>query len=234
MCLPDAVSSIAPALISAAIATGGSLYNANQQQKQQNDASAAASRATLNNLARQKAEAERSKEVFAGIVPQQAKPQQDVRLSDATQRRDTAINANVKQERDYAPTPGSAPKVVRGAQDRAAEGAKSKLSAENAALAKMGAWGDAQQQNRFDIGRAGGQIEENNSFVRGVAGLLPGEQQRAVDRITGKPLSPWGDVAMAAGNAGVSATYPQAPMPTFADVLGMSQQPRAKRPKRMG
>lgn len=226
MCLGPELAMLAA---SAAIAAGGSAYNAHQQTKRQNAASSAASRATMDNLARQKAEAERSKELFQQAVPQQARPQQDARMADATARRETAINQNMRQTRDYTPTPGSAPKVVKGAQDRAMAESDAKLAAENAALARMGGWGDAQQQNRFDLGNTGGQIGENNSFVRGIAGLLPMEQDRAVGRITGQPLNPWGDIAMAAGNAGVSAAYPQAPLPTFADVMGVPKTPARPR-----
>jgi hypothetical protein len=224
MCLGPEVAAL---LASAALATGGSLYNAHQQNKQQNKASAAASQATLDNLARQRKEGERSKQLFQQAVPQQTRPQQDVRLEDATQARQSAINANVKTERDYSPTPGSAPRVVRGAQDRAMDASDAKLAAENAALAKLGGWGDAQMRNRFDLGQTGGQIAENNSFVQGQAGLLPMEQNTAVTKVMSKYApNPWGDIAMAAGNAGVSTFYPQAPMPTFADVLGLKRGQR--------
>ena len=221
MCLGPEIAAL---LGSVALGVGGSLYNANQQQERQNDASAAASRAVLDNLARQRREAERSQQLFQEAVPAQTRPQQDVRLDQATTGRQAAINANVRQDRDYSPAPGSAPAVVRGAQDRKAAESRAKLAAENAALAKLGGWGDVQQRNRFDLGDVGGRIQENNSFVQGIANLLPAEQNRAVAAVTGEPLSPWGDIAQAAGNAGVSYFYPQAPFPTFADVLGMKRK----------
>jgi hypothetical protein len=230
MCLSEAVSSLVPALVSAAVATGGTMYNAHQTSKQQNKQSEAASRATLQNLERQRAQGAKSREMLQQRTPEQAQPQQQVRLDDATRTREAGINANVNQVADYSPTPGSSPKVVGQAQRRKADEGRSKVAAENAALAKLGGWGDAQRQNQVDLGRTGGQIAENNSFVRGTAGLLPMEQNTAVTNATNKYApNPWGDVAMAAGNAGVSAFYPQAPMPTFADVLGMQQSKRKPR-----
>jgi hypothetical protein len=224
MCLGPELAAL---VASAAIGAGGSMFNAQQQQERQNDASEAASKATLDNLARQKRQGERSAQLFAEAVPTQSRPAQDAALQDATDTRLTAMKANLgpATDTDYAPTSASTPKVVGQAGDRAAAEGRKKVDAEAAALAKLGGWGDAQQGNRIGLGRTGGQIRENNSFVQGIANLLPQEQQVAVDKITGKPLSPVGDIMQAAGQAGTMYFYPQAAPLTFADTLGM------KRPK---
>lgn len=225
MCLgPELV----PLIASAALATGGSLYNAHQTNKQENKASIAASKATMDNLARQKAQGQKSRDLFAQAQPAQSRPQQDVNLAEAAAKRESGIKANLGPAKgDYAPTPGSAPKVVQGAQDQAGAKGRAKVDAEAAALAKLGGWGDTQQQNRIGLNRAGGQIAESNSFVQGTANLLPGEQNQAVGKVYSKPLSPVGDIAQAAGAAGVNYFYPQSPMPTFADVLGMQKTRKA-------
>lgn len=209
-----------------ALGAGGSMYNAHQQQERQNDASKAASKATLDNLARQKKQAERSAQLFQEAVPTQARPAQDADLQNATDTRLTAMKANLGPATgtDYAPTSPSTPRVVGQAGDRAAAEGRKKVDAEAAALAKLGGWGDTQQGNRIGLNRFGGQIRENNSFVQGISNLLPQEQQTAVDKVTGRPLSPIGDIMQAAGQAGTMYFYPQAAPLTFADTLGMKRK----------
>jgi hypothetical protein len=213
---------------SVALGAGGSMFNANQQQERQNDASIAASRAVTDNLARQRKQGERSAQLFAEAVPTQTREAQDVNLQDAADARLTAMKANLGPATgaDYAPVAASTPKVVGQSQDRSAAEGRRKVDAEAAALAKMGGWGDTQQGNRIGLGRTGGQIRENNSFVQGIAGLLPGEQNQAVNKVTSKPMSPWGDIAQAAGQAGTAYFWPQAEFPTFADALGMARPKR--------
>lgn len=197
-------------LIPLALGAAGTAYNAHQTNQQQNDASLAASRAQMDNLNRQKLQGQRSKELFAQTMPTQARPAQDQRMAQATTTRETAQNANVKKERDYLPTSASAPRVVKGAQDVKSAENNAKLRAESNALARLGAWGDTQQGNNTQLNRTGGQIAENNSFVQGIAQLLPGEQNYAVNKAV-DPLNPIGDVAITAG------TLMQ--LPTFADLL---------------
>lgn len=220
MCLGPELALV---LGSVALGAGGSMFNAHQQEKQQNKASAAASKATLDNLARQRKQAERSAQLFAEAVPTQSRPVQDADLAGAADTRLAAMKANLGPATgaDYAPTPASTPKVVGQAGDKAAAEGRKKVDAEAAALAKLGGWGDTQQGNRIGLNRTGGQIRQNNSFVQGIAGLLPQEQQTAVGKIAGKPLSPIGDIMQAAGQAGTAYFWPQAPLPTFADTLGV-------------
>ena len=135
---------------------------------------------------------------------------QDQRMAQATTTRETAQNANVKQGKDYLPTSPGAPRVVKGAQDSKSAENTAKLRAESNALARLGAWGDSQQGAGIQLNRTGGQIAENNSFVQGIANLLPGEQNYAVGKAV-KPLNPIGDIAITAGTIGQ--------LPTFADLL---------------
>lgn len=216
---------ILPILGSVALGVGGSLYNANQQREQQNKASAATSRAAIDNLRRQEAQAQRSRELFVQAVPTQERPRQEQDLDAAAATRLATMEANLGPEKaDYAPTPASAPRVVGQAQRNAEAAGRRKVDAEAAALARLGGWGDAQQGNRIGLNRFGGQIRENNSFVQGIANLLPQEQNAAATKVYSKPLAPWGDIAQAAGQAGTMYFWPQAAYPTFADVLGLQRK----------
>ena len=174
-------------LIPLVLGAAGTAYNAHQTNQQQNDASLAASRAQMDNLKRQKMQGQRSKELFAQTVPQQARPAQDQRMAQATTTRETAQNANVKQGKDYLPTSPGAPRVVKGAQDSKSAENTAKLRAESNALARLGAWGDSQQGAGIQLNRTGGQIAGNSGFARGVANRLPGEQNCAVGKAV-KPL----------------------------------------------
>lgn len=203
------------------------MYNAHQQQKRENKASRAASKATLRNIERQKQQGQRSRELFAEAVPQHGADTQRQNLEQAAATRETAMKANLGPATgDYAPTPSSSPKVVGAHEGKAKAAGRAKVDKEAAALALLGGWGDTQQDNRIGLNRAGGQIRENNSFVQGTANLLPMEQNTAVNKVYSKPLSPWGDIAQTAGAAGTMYFWPQADPLTFADTLGM---PRSKR-----
>ena len=226
MCLGPELAAV---LASTALAAGGTAYNAYQQNKQQNDASRAASRATLDNLRRQKVDAERSRQLFEQAMPGQAAKPQQQNLDAATEARRAAITANLGPAKgDYAPTGPSTPKVVGQAQGKANAEGRAKVDKEAAALAKLGGWGDAQQGNRFKLNRTGGQIQESNANVRGTASLLPGEQDYAVGKVMSKPLSPLGDIAQQAGAAGTMYFWPQAEFPTFADVMGVQRPGNAR------
>ncbi len=216
-------------LAALALGAAGTAFNAHQQNKQQNDASTAASKATIDNLRKQREQAQRSRELFLQQVPSQSAPQQQQNLDTATAKRSDAIKANLgPATADYAPTQASAPKVVGQAQSRANEEGRAKVDKEAAALARMGGWGDTQQSNRFATNRTAGQISENNRNVQGIANLLPAEQQYRVGKVYSKPLSPVGDIAQQAGAAGVQYFWPQAEIPTFADVMGMKKPMNSK------
>lgn len=117
-------------------------------------------------------------------------PSQTQAIADTATQRDTALQDTQAQPGDYAPTNNNEPTVVKSDIAQRMADAVAQGKREVTARAKLGAYGQNQNQNAINLGRSGQDINQMADFSRGSAGVLPYEMNAAYS--AGKK---WSDIA---------------------------------------
>jgi hypothetical protein len=107
-------------------------------------------------------------------------PSQTQAIADTATQRETSLQGTQAQPGDYAPTNNNEPTVVKSdiAQrmaDAVAQGKREVMS-----RAKLGAYGQNQNQNAIALGRSGQDIGQMADFSRGSASVMPYEMNAAL------------------------------------------------------
>ncbi|MEP3248039.1 MAG: hypothetical protein ABJN40_06030 [Sneathiella sp.] len=195
MCNPMIVAGLA----ASAAGTG---YNSYQQNKNLKAGIEAKNKASLDEVNRQDAFQAEATEVFDNSLNNFSKPSQDAALQKSETDRTIRLEKAITQPKEYTPTTGSAPSVVKSEIARKMNDAIKSGKNSARSLAKMGAWGDTQFGNRIDLSRSGGDLGQISNFARGSANLLPGAQSAAYGNAQDAP-GMFGDLLKVAGTAGM-------------------------------
>lgn len=132
---------------------------------------------------------------------------QDAENADITAKRNDTIQGNISQEGAYdVPTAGSAPAVVKTQLAKKISEALATGRDRGQKLAKLGAWGDLDFNNRINLAESRGNINQQGDFATGSANVVPLELQSANNAgagfgLAGNLLSTGGQFLAAYGGA---------------------------------
>lgn len=194
------------AAIASAVATVGGTVMQNQAM---NSAQKAQANATMAELARQKKLREEAEGIFAQSQKRAGAGETAVDENIARQKREAQYTSVVSKPEDtgYAPSiQGSAPQVIQGEYNRAGTAATNAGIREGKARAVLDSFGDAQSLQNIFQGRQGMKLKNVGSFSQWSQDALDPELRAAA----AKASSPFGDLLVGLGNAGMSAFGGQA------------------------
>lgn len=174
MCDPLTIASMA-------VSAGTTMYQNQQQAKNMARMAEARNSATEDNFRRQDVLRSESKQQFGDVLNKFSPGEQAGREAAAGTRRASLTEAAIPQNNPYAGVSTRAPSIVQNEVKRQVGEAGMRAGQQAGAGAKLASFGDVLLNNNIDLGRAQGQIRQTSDFSRGVAHLLPLEQNAAMN-----------------------------------------------------
>ena len=191
MCEPTIIAGMA-------LNAAGTMYNNRQIAKNQTAMQRARNEAAAAELSRQEGYQNEATGYFDDSLANWRKENQDAEIANVERSRTEKIEEQLGPANEYAPTSGSAPSVVNTEIARKVNDAMKAGKKYGQGLARLGAFGDQQFNNRLFMGQQGGKLGEVSTTAGRSANLLPLEQRVAASNAQRSP-NMFGDLLKRAG-----------------------------------
>lgn len=202
-------------IASMAASAGGSVMNARQQSKNAAAGINARNAAAQSEVERQRQLQNQNTTTLNNELQSLGGDAQSKQFTDLVMNRENAAEANTPAANaEFGSFNASTPQVVKEDADKQLAGRLALSKDKAKAMAKLGAYSDANLTNNLGIQDASNRINLTNALAQGSLNANQTEQQAAVNNAK-KSSSPIGDILSAAGAAGSMIAGPQAIGNTF-------------------